>query len=400
MTPTSTAPRVAGEVLAKSFYFFYYAAMACLFPFLVLHYQQLGLAGRHIGLLAGIPPALILVGAAVWGAVADATQRHRLVLTLSIASTLGFVALLSRASSFALLIPVVVGLAFCMAPIMPLVDSSVMEMLGQQKERYGRLRLWGAIGWGAAGPIAGFIVERSGLQWSFLGYIALLSVCLAIGLYMPVSRTPTPGSFWSGLRRLLANRQWLLFLFLAFASGAGLSVVHHFLFLYLEGIGASRTLMGFALTVGTVSEMAVFYYSDRLLRRWDRRHLLVASMVAGALRVMAYSATDTPVIALACQLLHGPSFALLWVAGVSYANALAPPGLGATAQGQFLGVNFGLGGAAGAFAGGLIYERVGLQTMYRWAGIWLLAGAVIFVVAGWLAARGDGSNGRGGADAG
>lgn len=387
MSDRQAGPRRRDELLAKSFYFFYYAAMACLFPFLVLHYRQLGLSGRHIGLLAGIPPALILVGAALWGAVADATQRHKLILSLAVAGTLGSVAVLSVVESFALLIPVVVVMALCMAPIMPLADNSVMELLGQQKERYGRLRLWGAVGWGAAGPVAGRLVEAFGLHLSFWGYLLLMAFCLAVGLAMPVAHGRISGTFWSGFRRLVANRQWLLFLFLAFTSGAGLAVVHHYLFLYLEEIGASRTLMGFALTIGTVSEMAVFYFSDHLLRRWGRRRLLVASMLGGALRVMIYSATDSPFLALACQLLHGPSFALLWVAGVSYANALAPPGLGATAQGQFLGVNFGLGGAAGAFAGGLLYEQLGLQAMYRWAGIWLLMGAAAFLLASHFAAR-------------
>ncbi|MFH1571227.1 MAG: major facilitator superfamily domain-containing protein 6 [Gemmatimonadota bacterium] len=379
----SAGPRspVRAERLAKSFYFLYYGAMACLFPFLALHYQSLGLSGRQIGLLAGIPPALILVGASLWGALADATRRHRQILFLAILGTLGFVAALSAVRAFYLLIPVVVVLALCQAPIVPLVDNSVMEMLGDRKERYGRLRLWGAVGWGAAGPLAGRAVEVYGLSWSFYLYLALLSGCLVVARFLPIGHVHISGAFWAGLRRLVGDRQWITFLFLAFASGAGLAVVHHFLFLYLETIGASRSLMGFALTVGTASEMAVFFYSDRLLRRFDRRQLLVFSLLAGAVRVTAYSFTHSPALAVAFQLLHGPSFALLWVAGVAYASALAPPGLGATAQGQFLGVNFGLGGAAGALAGGALYQSFGFFVMYRAAGLWLVAAALLFLLA-------------------
>ena len=367
--------------LAGSFYFFYYAAMAALFPFLVLHYAELGLSGRQIGLLAGIPPGLILVGAALWGAVADATQRHKQILSLAIVGTLAFVAVLSAVETFYLLIPVVACLAIFQAPIIPLVDNSVMEILGECKDRYGKIRLWGAVGWGTAGPIAGRVVEQFGLQWSFNGYLILLAACLPLSLYLPIAHVRISGSFWRGLRALISNRQWLLFLLVAFASGAGLAVVHHFLFLYMEDMGASRSVMGVALTIGTFSEMTVFFFSDRLLRRWGRRRLLVFSMLAGAVRVGAYSAIESPGLVLAVQLLHGPSFALLWVAGVSYANSLAPPGLGATAQGLFLGVNFGLGGAVGALAGGALYQSLGAMAMYRWAGVWLLAGALLFAVA-------------------
>lgn len=85
--------------LAKSFYFFYFAASAALFPFLVLYYEQLGFSGRQIGLLAGLPPILILLGASFWGGVADAIQKHKQVLTLAIGATMAFVLALSTTAT-------------------------------------------------------------------------------------------------------------------------------------------------------------------------------------------------------------------------------------------------------------------------------------------------------------
>ena len=367
--------------LAKSFYFFYFAALASLSPFLVLYYEQLGFSGRQIGLLAGLPPILILLGASLWGGIADATQKHKQVLALAIGATMAFVLTLSTITTFLMLIPVVVGLAFFMAPINPLVDNSVMELLGDRKERYGRIRLWGAVGWGAAGPIIGWLVEHFGQQWSFYGFLISMLGCLLIAFRLPVAHSHIGGAFWRGFRTLIADRQWRLFLFLAFITGMGLATVNHFLFLYMNHIGASQSVMGLALTIATASEMVIFFCSDRLLQRWGRRRLLLFAMLATAVRILAYSTVRVPELALAIQLLHGPSFALMWVAGVSYASGLAPEGLGATAQGLFTGVNFGLGGAAGALIGGVLYEQLGPLGMYRWAGIWVLLGLLFFVIA-------------------
>ena len=44
-----------------TFYFLYFAALACLAPFVVLFYQQLGFNGSQIGLLAGMAPLITLV---------------------------------------------------------------------------------------------------------------------------------------------------------------------------------------------------------------------------------------------------------------------------------------------------------------------------------------------------
>jgi predicted MFS family arabinose efflux permease len=34
------------------------------------------------------------------------------------------------------------------------MDNSVPEWLGDRREQYGKVRLWGAVGWGIAGPEA------------------------------------------------------------------------------------------------------------------------------------------------------------------------------------------------------------------------------------------------------
>ncbi|MFH1568774.1 MAG: major facilitator superfamily domain-containing protein 6 [Gemmatimonadota bacterium] len=372
-------------VLAGGFYLLYYAAMAALLPYLTLYYQQLGLRGGQIGVLVAIPPVLTLFGASLWGAAADATRRHRLVLCLAIAGAAVAALALSRVGAFGWLVPTVVVFAFFVAPITALADNAVMELLGDRRDRYGRVRLWGAVGWGVAAPLVGRLVEQRGLGLSFYAYAALMLACLLVAARLPVAAGHR-AVLGQGLRRLLGNRQWRLFLFLAFVGGAGLGFVHHFLFLYMEQIGASRTTMGLALTTATLSELVFFYCADRWVRRYGVRPLFIAAMLASSVRLFAYSVTDAPWVVLVIQLLHGPSFAMMWTAGVSWANRLAPPGLGATAQGLFTGVNFGLAGAAGALVGGVLFEHLGPVPMYRIASLGVLAGAVVYLLAG---RRGD-----------
>ena len=64
------------SLFLRAFYFCYFAAGASLFAFLVLYYEELGLPGPQIGLLAAIPPLTLLVAAPVWGGLADATRQH------------------------------------------------------------------------------------------------------------------------------------------------------------------------------------------------------------------------------------------------------------------------------------------------------------------------------------
>ena len=64
----------------KAFYFFLYAALAFLAPFLTLYYDGLGLTGRQIGILAAIPSLVTFISAPIFGAIADVTQKHKRIL--------------------------------------------------------------------------------------------------------------------------------------------------------------------------------------------------------------------------------------------------------------------------------------------------------------------------------
>ena len=82
------------------------------------------------------------------------------------------------------------------------------------------------------------------------------------------------------------------------------------------------------------------------------------------------------------QMLHGPTYSAIWVAGVSYADKMAPPGLGATAQGIFAGVLLGLGFGTGAILGGWVYETLGAVAMFRIFTIVVLTSLILFQLSG------------------
>ena len=159
------------EVLPRTIYFFFFAAIASLFPFLVIHYQELGLSGTQIGILAALNPLVTVIATPLWGTLADATQRYKQLLLVMMAGCLVTVFLLSQATQFGWLLLIIALFAFFAGSVMPLIDSSVLAQL-EKKERYGKLRLWGTVGFGVTSPLVGFITQRSGLEWAYFSRLA------------------------------------------------------------------------------------------------------------------------------------------------------------------------------------------------------------------------------------
>jgi len=359
---------------APPLYFLYYAAAATLIPFLSIYYQDLGLTGTQIGFLAGMPPLLSLVGAPIWGVVADGMKRRKPSLLIAIGGATLIALVLPAIKVFVWLIPAVMLFAFFYSPIMPLVDTTTISLLEAEKERYGQLRLWGAIGWGVAAPIVGWLIQNDTATWSFWGYAVLMGLGFLIALSVPESARIDTGS-QSDTRVFFTSQRWLVFLAVAFCGGMALSMISNFLFLFLRGLGADEFPLGLMLTVATLSELPVLFFSNQLLSRWSAQRLISVALLLFAIRALAYSLIHVPWLALLIQLLHGPTFSLMWVAGVSYADKMAPPSREATAQGLFAGVMLGVGSAVGALVGGLLYEYAGPLMMFRLAALGALVSA-------------------------
>jgi len=362
---------------AFTFYLLYYAAIASLGPFIVLFYQQLGFTGAQIGLLAGMSPLIMLAGAPFWTGIADATRRHRLTMSLTVAAVVVLVPIFPSFQAFGPVILLVALFSFFAAPITSFADSATMSMLAGEKEMYGRVRLGGTIGWGLAAPVAGMLIQIHGLRFAFWGYAALMFLALVVSQRFVFGQSAVGASLQGSIRTLVTSRRWALFLALAFVGGMGFASINSYLLPYMEELKASKTTMGIALAIGTLFELPVLFFADRLLKRFKAHGLLVLAMIVTGVRLLLYAALKSPAGVLVVQTLNGLTYPAAWVAGVSYADEHAPAGMSATAQGLFGAMVSGFGAATGGFIGGLLLESTGGQGMFLVFGVVVLVGIAI-----------------------
>jgi MFS transporter, PPP family, 3-phenylpropionic acid transporter len=360
-------------ILPSIYYFLYYAAISFLYPYLALFYQGQGLSGGQIGLLAAILPLIAFFGAPLWTGTADAIHRHKAAAVIAILGAATIALILPGVATFAGLILAVGLLAFFMSPIGSLTDSAILSLLGERKEKYGRVRLWGTLGYGVVAPLAGELIGRFGLQWAFWGYAILMVVGLLIVIPIPFRQSRSSGSFLGGMRNLFANQPWMLFLVMVFIGGVGMATINNYLFIYMQSLGASKALMGVALMVSTASEIPALFFGNHFLRRFGARGLLIIAMATIGLRLICYSLTTLFWVVLLIQLVHGLTFAIILIAGVSYADQVAPAGMKATTQGMFSGTLMGFGAATGGLLGGVLMER------FQPAGMYGIVGAIVLV---------------------
>jgi MFS transporter, PPP family, 3-phenylpropionic acid transporter len=359
----------------RLFYFFWFVALGSAMPFIVLYYRDVGLDPAQIGVLLALGGVMQIVAGPLWGVLADALRLPRL-LPAVIVGTLIPVALLGQATSFVPIFVLALVQSLFNVAVSPLADSATLAMLGDERERYGALRVWGAVGWGVSTVAAGWLVDRLGLSVIFWAYplTGLLAALAALG--MPRAQIPPVAGLARSAGLLLRDRRWLRFLASALLIGCSGALVHGFLSLYLEDLGANAEQIGLAYLVASVSELPVMALSPLVLRRWGARPLLVTAGLAYAVRMAIFAAAPGPGWVLGAQLLHGLCFAAMWTGGVVEAQRLAPPGLEATAQSLFGMATFGLAVVLANLIGGVVYRDYGFGALFGAAAVLALVGAL------------------------
>lgn len=360
-----------------TFYFLYFAALSSLMPFFVLFYQRLGFNGAQIGLLTGIPPLITLFAAPFWTGVADSRRWHKWVMGVGIAVTVIVVFLLQSFTGFLVVFALIMLFNTFLSPVPALADSATMNMLGKERAMYGRIRLGGTIGWGLYAPIAGLLVQKYGLHAAFWSFSAIMLVNLFVSQRFVHGSQEKSESNQGGMRTMLTSRRWINFLFLAFLGGVGSFSVAAYLFPYMAELGASESTMGLASSIATLTEVFIFFFGNRLVKRFGSYGLLFLALVLSGIRSLLYGLVSTPGMVLVLQALGGTIFPAIWLAGVSYADENAPLGLKSSAQGLFGAMMFGVGSAVSGFAAGLLLESIGGRGMFFVLGIIILAGLAI-----------------------
>lgn len=354
-----------------------YAGYASAFPFVVLYYQELGFTGTQIGLLSGLSPLIIFFSAPLWTGLADATRRHQLLMSLAILLGAITVFTLPLLHTFVPLLCASLLLYLVLAPVEPFAASAAMFMLADHKDLYGRIRMGGTIGFGLASPVAGLLVQNYGLRSGFWAGAALFLLAFLVSQKLVHGQSQAGHPARGGARSLLTNPRWLLFMVVALVAGAGLTAVNSYLFPYMKELGASESTMGLALSVGTITEIPILFFANRLLKRLGSYGLLLLSMVVTSLRMLLFAACRTPGWVLPIQLLNGLIFPATWVAAVSYADENAPPGMGTTVQGLLSAVVGGVGAAVGGFVCGPLLESLGGRGLYLVFGCTVLAATAV-----------------------
>lgn len=301
-------------------------------------FAQQGLSAEQIGLVNSLPVAILLTINILVGRMADRASDWRLVIVWG-AAVSGVSAIgLFWANSFPAILLVFAFTVTAQSMIVPVADAAALHLMARRGGSLGGMRALSTVGYMMGLLASGYLIGHFG-SWLFAPLFVTLSlVRLAGALLLPHFKSVLALSEDNRTHRFRNFLQpWLLLPLLGWSIVYGTHfVLNGFQSLLWSEQGYSTPAISLLTAVGAVSEAVAFFLFKSVAARLDARWLILLSGVVTVFRWFAMANNPTLAALVALQLLHGITFALGFLACVTYIGRNTPISVAAEAQSFFL----------------------------------------------------------------
>jgi PPP family 3-phenylpropionic acid transporter len=362
-------------------YFFYFAFVGAFAPYFALYLQDIGFNAWEIGVLMSVPQVMRLLAPNVWGWLADHLgRRAAIVQVAAFFSVIGFLGFFFTRDYLPMLTAMALVWFFWSAAL-PLVEAMTLDQLAGQTERYGRVRLWGSIGFIVSVMAIGMLLDRLPVIALLWACLLILASVLASALTLPESKISAGGTA-EPLDDLLRRPAVIALLAACFFMSIAHGPLYVFYSIHLVDHGYDKTAVGLFWSLGVLAEIVVFMGMPRLLRHVSLRGILLASFALASLRFILIGwGAGFPLLLLFAQVLHGASFGAYHAAAMAVLIRWFAPHQQARIQGLYGSISFGAGGMLGGLLSGYAWNIWGAEITYSLA-------ALCAALGWWLIRRG------------
>jgi nucleoside transporter len=340
--------------------------------------------GTEIGQAYGTQCLGAIIAPFIIGLIADrffAAQKILGVLHIAGAALLYYISSQTTFGSFysLLLIYMIIYM-----PTLALVNAIALNQVTDAEKQFSGIRMWGTIGWIAAGLIIGWMAWEAKPETLGITYKVAAIVSVAFGVYsffLPNTPPPKAGKNVSiaqvlGLDalKILNDKNYLVFFIASILICIPLAFYYGSANQFLNEAGMQQAAA--KMTMGQISETVFLFLMPFFFKRFGIKTMLLVGMMAWVLRYLlfAYGDVDSGIWMLYLGIiLHGICYDFFFVTGQIYTDQKAGEGVRSSAQGLITLATYGVGMYIGFYMAGLFTDKYKTSdTAHNWQTIWLM----------------------------
>ena len=371
-TPVAT-PSALGRFGALAFA--YFAAIGLFNPYAPLWFQSLGFSTVLIGAIASLQSWTRVLSPYAWSWSGDHSGRRVELIRLAAAGALlSALGLLGVRAAWPVA-GVTMLLFLANGGIPPLYEAVLAHLLsgkdgqgGIDPARYGRVRVWGSVGFIVAVTSFGSLLEWVGIAVFPVFVAAMNGLLLLAALRLPATREEThAGDPAPPVLPLLRQPAVAWFFASIFFTVLAHTSLYAFFSLYLVSLGYGKAAVGGFWALSIVVEIAFFWKQGSVFPLFTaHRWLQIVALVTAARFAATAGGAAWVAVLVAAQLVHAVTFACHHAACISLIHRFFPGRLRGRGQALYTMLGYGLPGVVGGVAGGWLIDQQGFASVF-WA---------------------------------
>lgn len=367
-------------------------ALAAFLIFSRLYFKDAGLSKSKIGLLFSILGFVLVFSQPIWSTMADYLGSVRRIFQATIVGSSVFLLIYHVRADFFLnhflaLIALFVAFSFFYTGGGPTRNSMTLTYLDEgerSRNGFGGIRLWFSIGWAVSAIMSGwfFLSHPLKLLFPIAAGIFILTALLVLDLPPTEKGTIRSVNIFQDpqARRILKNREVLVYLLAVFILGIGSAACYTFLPIYLDEILEFSTFsLGFFYALEAIAEVPLFYHGERIINRIGIKQFLITGFTVQSLIWLLFAVITTPISAFAIWIVRAVGYSFIYLGSVLYLDWKSPEQARTLGQSMYATTFFGIAAIVGRISGGLISQIFGFSSLYLLGGVLGFIGTGILV---------------------
>ena len=365
----------------SSYYFFYFAFVGAFSPYWSLYLKSLYFSASEIGVLMSLLMVTRIFAPTLWGWLADRSGKRVGIVQSAAACSLASYLGVFFGKSFWWLFGVMALLSFFWSASLPLVEATTLSHLGDSTARYGRVRLWGSVGFIIAVVGIGYVLDVTEIHVLLWLVMGLMSGILVFSRYIPEAEIVLHHTDQLPVSQILKRPEVAVLFAACFLMVAAHGPFYTFYSLYLVAHGYSKGAIGWLWALGVICEIAVFISMPRIMYRFSIPQILGASFSLAVIRFLLIGwLVDSAAAILFAQMLHAATFGSYHAAAIAAIHHFFRGRHQAKGQALYTSLTFGAGGTFGALMSGYSWDFLGANLTFSIASLFALLGLLLI---GW-----------------
>ena len=330
----------------SGFFFSYFASVGIYVIFLPKMLQSIGYSSIQIGFIFAIIPLMRFLTPFFFLKIFSLDQKIYYLSLLS--SLLSILLFYLTIENFYLFCANMVIFGISTGLILPYIETLALEKL--KKEKYGKSRLWGSIGFMLMGLVLAKVLKDHFMGLHFYVLSIFLTVIFGYAATFNANSYKKQKPKEKNDFSLISHWHFWLSIFLMQMS---FGFFYSFFTIYETDHGFTLETVSYLWAFSIVCEIIMFRFQSRIIK-FDLMLLIKFATFITVIRwLLLYLYPDSLTISYFSQSFHAVSFALYHTATIAYLYEIYTRKR--LAQQFYYGISFGLGGFIGSLIAGYFY---------------------------------------------